>query len=180
MVLVKRQPFFFAKEGADIIAADLNQSEAEETAAAVKDIGRNAYAVAADLSKPDETYSMVDTALRAFNRLDILINNAGMPAIAGTALEITDMAAWDKLMAVNVRAVFQCSQRAALWMKDHGGGKIVNIGSQTAIAGVPYVNAYGPSKAAVTNMTRSNAVEWAKFKINVNCIAPCWVSTPRL
>ena len=176
----KATALLFAKEGADVAAADLNLNEAEETAFDIKKLGRKAYAVAADISKPDEAYAMVDNAIKALGGIDILVNNAGMPALPGSTFDITDMEAWDKLMAVNVRAVFQCSQRAALWMKEHGGGKIVNVGSQTGIAGVPYVNAYGPSKAAVINMTRSNAVEWAKFKINVNCVAPCWTSTPRL
>ena len=176
----KATALLFAQEGADVIAADLLIAEAEETAAAVRKAGRKAAAISADMSNPDETYAMIDNAIKAFDKLDILVNNAGMPAIPGKTFDITNMEAWDKLMAVNVRSVFQCSQRAALWMKEHGGGKIVNIGSQTGIAGVPYVNAYGPSKAAVINMTRSHAVEWAKFKINVNCVAPCWTLTQRL
>ena len=169
----------FAQEGADIVAADLDHVKAEETAAAVEKIGRKAFAIFVDLSKPDETYAMVDNAIKAFDGIDILVNNAGVPALPGSTFDITDMIAWDKLMAVNVRAVFQCSQRAAQWMKAHCGGKIVNMASQTGIAWVPYVNAYGPSKAAVINLTHSYAVEWAKFKINVNCVAPCWVRTPR-
>jgi len=62
----------------------------------------------------------------------------------------------------------------------HGGGKIINVASQTGIAGVPYVNTYGPSKAAVINITPSLAVEWAKYNINVKCVAPCWTRTRRL
>jgi NAD(P)-dependent dehydrogenase (short-subunit alcohol dehydrogenase family) len=90
------------------------------------------------------------------------------------------MEAWDQVMAINVRATFICSQRVAHWMTTHNGGKIINVASQTGIAGTPNINAYGPSKAAVINMTRSLAVEWAKYKINVNCVAPSWTRTRRL
>lgn len=170
----------FAHEGADVVAADLVLAEAEETAEAVKKAGRRAVALAADLAEPGQLYDMVEKALAAFEGLDILVNNAGVGKVPAPTLELDDIEAWDRVMAINVRGVFLCSQRVARWMKDHGGGKIVNVGSQTGIAGVPFINAYGPSKAAVTNMTRSLAVEWAKYKINVNCVAPCWTRTPRL
>jgi len=169
----------FAQEGADVVAADLDLAEAEETAAAVKESGRRAVALAADVSMPAEAYAMVDRAIDAFKGIDILVNNAGVGKVLAPTLELDDMEAWDRVMAVNVRAVFQCSQRAARWMKAHGGGKIVNVASRTGISGVPNINAYGPSKAAVINMTRSQAVEWAQYRINVNCVAPIWTRTPR-
>ncbi len=169
----------FAEEGAAAVAADLDLRDAEETAAAVRSRGGRAVAISADLSIPAETYAMVDEAIAAFNGLDILVNNAGTGKVLAPTLELEDMTAWDRVWAINVRAVFQCSQRAARWMKDHGGGKIVNVASRTGISGVPNINAYGPSKAAVINMTRSQAVEWAKHGINVNCVAPIWTRTPR-
>lgn len=173
----------FAKEGADVVAANLELPEAEETAEAIRKTGRRAVAIAADISKPDEIYAMVDRAIDAFGRIDILVNNAGVPAVpVANAFEIKGryVDAWDKVFEINVRATFLCCQRVGQWMTTHGGGKIVNVASQTGIAGVPYVNAYGPSKAAVINMTRSLAVEWAKYNINVNCVAPCWTRTRRL
>ena len=123
---------------------------------------------------------MVDSAIAAFDGLDIVINNAGVPKVHQPTLGLDDWEAWDNVWDINVRSVFISCQQAAVWMKEHGGGKIVNVGSQTGISGQPYVNAYGPSKAAIHNMTRSLAVEWAKFKINVNAVAPCWTRTPRL
>ena len=170
----------FAKEGADIVAANLELAEAEETAEVIRKIGRRAAAIAADISKPDEIHAMVDTAINAFGGIDVLVNNAGVGALNLPTFEIRDMEAWNKVFEINVRATFLCSQRVGQWMTTHGGGKIINVASQTGIAGVPYVNAYGPSKAAVINMTRSLAVEWAKYKINVNCVAPCWTRTRRL
>jgi NAD(P)-dependent dehydrogenase (short-subunit alcohol dehydrogenase family) len=157
--------------------------EAEETAEAVKKTGRRAIAIAADISKPKEINAIVDRAINDFGGINILVNNAGVPAVpVSSAFEIEGkhIEAWDRVFEINVRAAFLCSKRVAQWMVTHGGGKIVNVASQTGIAGVPYVNAYGPSKAAVINMTRSLAVEWAKYKINVNCVAPCWTRTHRL
>jgi len=173
----------FAQEGADIVAANLELSEAEATAEAMRRLGRKAVPIAADVSKPDEVYAMVDRAVSDFGGVDILVNNAGLPAVpVPDAFEIKGkyIEAWDKVFEVNVRATFLCCQRVGQWMTTHGGGKITNVASQTGIAGVPYVNAYGPSKAAVINMTRSLGVEWAKYKINVNCVAPCWTRTHRL
>ncbi|MCE5254841.1 MAG: SDR family oxidoreductase [Actinomycetia bacterium] len=170
----------FAQEGADVIATDLDPSQAEDTVGRLKTTGRRGVALAADLSRPHEVRAMIDKAVDAFGGIDILVNNAGVAKVPASTLELEDWEAWDRVMAVNVRATFQCSQLAARWMKSHDGGKIVNVASQTGIAGVPYINAYGPSKAAVINMTRSLAVEWAKYKINVNCVAPCWTRTRRL
>ena len=170
----------FAEEGADVVATDLDLAGAERTAAAVRSRGRRALGIAADIADPSQVPDMVDKAIGAFSGIDILVNNAGVGKVPVPTLELDDMEAWDRVMAINVRGVFQCSQHVARWMKDHGGGKIVNIGSQTGIAGAPNINAYGPSKAAVINMTRSLAVEWAKYKINVNCVAPCWTRTARL
>jgi NAD(P)-dependent dehydrogenase (short-subunit alcohol dehydrogenase family) len=169
----------FAQEGADIVATNLELPEVEETVEAVRKIGRKAAAIAADISKPDEAYSMVDRAINEFGGIHILVNNAGVGAMPAPTFELKDMEAWDKVMAINLRATFICSQRVAQWMTTHNGGKIVNVASQTGIAGTPNINAYGPSKAAVINMTRSLAVEWAKYKINVNCVAPCWTRTRR-
>jgi NAD(P)-dependent dehydrogenase (short-subunit alcohol dehydrogenase family) len=173
----------FAKEGADIVVANLELPEAEETAEAIRRVGRRAVAIAGDISNPEEIYAMVERAIDEFGGINILVNNAGVPAIpVRNAFEIKGkyIEAWDEVFEINVRATFLCCQRVGQWMTTHGGGKIVNVASQTGIAGVPYVNAYGPSKAAVINMTRSLAVEWAKYKINVNCVAPCWTRTRRL
>ncbi|MDH4269511.1 MAG: SDR family oxidoreductase [Dehalococcoidia bacterium] len=170
----------FAEEGADVVAANLELPEAEETAEAIRKTGRRAVVIAADISKPEEIHAMVDRAINAFGGIDILVNNAGVGALNVPTFEIRDMEAWNKVFEINVAAAFLCCQRVGHWMRTHGGGKIVNVTSITGIAGVPYVNAYGPSKAAMINMTRSLAVEWAKYKINVNCVAPCWTRTRRL
>ena len=176
----KATALLFAAEGAQVAAADLDLADAKAIVAEVTKSGGKAVSLAADLSDPQQVRAMMEQAIDALGGLDILVNNAGVPKVHQPTLGLDDWEAWDKVWDVNVRSVFISCQQAAAWMKEHGGGKIVNIGSQTGITGQPYVNAYGPSKAAIHNMTRSLAVEWAKFKINVNCVAPCWTRTPRL
>jgi NAD(P)-dependent dehydrogenase (short-subunit alcohol dehydrogenase family) len=173
----------FAEEGADVIVANLELPDAKETAKAIRKIGRRAVAIAADISKPEEIYAMVDRAINEFGTIDVLVNNAGVTSVpVPNAFEVKGeyIEAWNKVFEINVAAAFLCSQRVAQWMTTHGGGKIVNVASIAGVAGIPRVNAYGPSKAALINMTRSLAVEWAKYKINVNCVAPCWTRTRRL
>ncbi len=170
----------FAAEGADVVVANLERDDAEQTAEAVRELGRKAAVLIADLSDADATCAMIEGAIAELGGIDILVNNGGVGKVFAPTLDLTDMDAWDHVMAVNVRAAFICSQQAARWMSAHDGGKIVNVGSQTGVAGVPGVNVYGPSKAALHNMTRSQAVEWAKHGINVNCVAPCWTRTRRL
>ncbi len=138
----KATAILFAKEGADIVVANLELPEAAETAEAIRKIGGKVVVIAADISKPDEIYTMVDRAISEFGGVNILVNNAGLPAVSvPNAFEIKGkyIEAWDRVFEINVRATFLCSQRVGQWMKTHSGGKIVNVASQTGIAGVPYV-----------------------------------------
>jgi len=84
---------------------------------------------------------------------------------------------WDRTMSVNVRGVYLCCRQAAQWMTAHKTGKIINIASNFGMSGFPMRTAYSPSKAAVINMTKDLAVEWGKYSINVNCIAPGYTMT---
>ncbi|MBN1629060.1 MAG: SDR family oxidoreductase, partial [Thermoleophilia bacterium] len=149
----------FAEEGADVAVADLVLAEAGDTAAAAERLGRRAVPIVADILVPEQVRTMVDKAIETLGGVDILVNNAGVPKVPAATFDLDDMEAWDRVWAVNVRGTFLCSQHAARWMATHDGGKMVNLASQTGIAGSPNVNAYGPSKAAVINMTRSHAVE---------------------
>lgn len=106
----------FAKEGADIVVTNLELSEAEETAEAIRKIGRRAVVVAADISKPDEIYTMVDKAIDEFGGVNILVNNAGLPAVpVPNVFEIKGkyIETWNRVFEINVRATFLCSQRVA-------------------------------------------------------------------
>lgn len=168
----------FAGEGADIAVADINLSAAQGTVAAIKKIGRKAIAVQANVAETEDVDAMVSKVVKELGGLHILVNNAGIPQALIPALEQQSMEEWDRVVRVMLRGTFLCSQRAGRWMAKNGSGKIVNISSIAGIAGLARHTAYGPAKAGIINMTRVLAVEWAEYKINVNCIAPGYVRTP--
>jgi NAD(P)-dependent dehydrogenase (short-subunit alcohol dehydrogenase family) len=167
----------FAKEGADIGVNDIDLLSAEHTVAAVKQIGRRAIAIKADVFEPDAVDAMVDRVINELGGVHILVNNAGVP-IRGSMLEEQTVERWDRAVAVILRGTYLSSRRAGQWMSVHKTGKILNISSLAGIIGSPDHGGYGPAKAAVINLTRNLAVEWGKYNINVNCIAPGLINTP--
>jgi len=167
----------FAKEGADIGVNDIDLLSAEHTVAAVKQIGRRAIAIKADVFEPDAVDAMVDRVINELGGVHILVNNAGVP-LRGPMLEEQTVERWDRAVAVILRGTYLCSRRAGQWMSVHKTGKILNISSLAGIIGSPDHGGYGPAKAAVINLTRNLAVEWGKYNINVNCIAPGLINTP--
>jgi NAD(P)-dependent dehydrogenase (short-subunit alcohol dehydrogenase family) len=168
----------FAAEGASVVAADINCFAAEQTVEMIKSKGQKGVALEADISREDEVDGMIEKALREFGRLDILVNNAGVASGGPTVdFPLKDL---ERILNVNLRGTFLCSQRAGLWMVQNGGGRIVNITSTAGITGVEGGAAYGASKAGIISLTRSLAKEWAKYKIRVNAVAPSFVLTPML
>lgn len=166
----------FAAEGARIVVADKRRSSAEAVAADC--IARNAEAIAieSDVSQSADVKRMIEETVRAFGRIDVLVNNAGY-GIAGTVLE-TDEQAWDDLMGVNVRGVFLCSKHAIPVMQAQGGGTIVNTASVVAAVGVRNRAAYVASKGAVAALTRAIAIDHVGDGIRCNAIAPGTIDTP--
>ena len=167
----------FAKEGADIAVNDIDLSSAEQTAANVRQIGRRAITVKADVSEADAVDAMVDRVINELGGVHILVNNAGVP-IRGSMLEEQTVERWDRAVAVILRGTYLCSRQVGRWMSSQRFGKILNISSTAGIIGSPDHGGYGPAKAGVINLTRNLAVEWGKYNINVNCIAPGLVNTP--
>jgi len=163
--------FALAAEGADIGVNDADLSSAEATAKAVKKLGRRAIAIEADVSEADQVEEMVNRVIDELGGIHILVNNAGVfPEVVPTIEQSLEK--WDRTMSVNVRGTYLCCRQVGKWMIAHSMGKIINIASIAGMRGVPMRTAYAPSKAAVINMTQDLAVEWAKYNINVNCIAP--------
>ena len=167
----------FAKEGADIAAADINLQSAEGTAMSVKQIGQRAIAIRTNVAEVDEVDAMVDKVENELGGVHILVNNAGRASAGGPTIE-QSVEDWDKVVAVQLRGTYLCCRRAGRWMVAHRAGRVLNIASTAGIGGSQTVPGYGPSKAGIINMTRALAVEWGKYNINVNCLAPSWVLTP--
>ncbi len=161
-----------ANEGASVVATDINGKLAEQTSIDIRELGREAISVEADIGDIDDINRVVDETLDAFDRIDILVNNAGVTRHA----DIMDLTVedWDRIHRVNARGVFFCLQRVAREMIDGGhGGRIINIAS---IAGKGYSGtsnvAYAASKGAVVVMTQIAAHQLGGYDINVNSICP--------
>ena len=167
----------FAREGAKVFCADVNLAAAEETAAIIKGEGGEARAHAADVTKSAEVAAMVAACRKAYGPIDILDNNVGIAEVGGV-VEVSEQE-WDRVMAVNLKSAFLTMKHVIPLMLESGGGSIINISSIAAIryTGVPY-STYYASKAALSHLTRTTAVEYAAKKIRVNAILPGLMQTP--
>jgi NAD(P)-dependent dehydrogenase (short-subunit alcohol dehydrogenase family) len=171
----------FAKEGAKVVLADVSEEIVESAAADVRTAGGEATGVAADVSDEASAKRMVDHAIATYGRVDVLYNNAGIMPAADHSVVDTDVATWDKVMAVNVRGVFLGCKYAIPRMVDQGTGSVINVASFVAILGcsVPQ-DAYTASKGAVLALTRSLAVQFAPHGVRSNSISPGPIETPLL
>jgi NAD(P)-dependent dehydrogenase (short-subunit alcohol dehydrogenase family) len=161
----------FAGEGAKVVVADLLEAEGKEVVADIVKANGAAMFQRLDVSSEAEWKAVVDAAIAAYGKLDILVNDAGL---SGSAVEdLFDTEAWDRLMAVNSRGVFLGMKFAIPLMKAQGGGSIVNISSISGVAGQDYIHvAYNASKGAVRTLTKAAAVQHGPDNIRVNSIHP--------
>ena len=164
----------FARKGADIVAFDL--TEATELETYVTGLGRSFLGFAGSVTSKSDIQTMVDAAIEKFGTIDILVNCAGIGLIDHAENLSEDM--WDKTLNVNLKGPFLMSQTVGRTMIANKSGKIVNIASQAGIVAMDKHIAYGASKAALINMTKVLAFEWAKYNIQTNAISPTIVLTP--
>lgn len=166
-----------AGQGADVAVVDLDRESAEETARSVRELGSRSLVLQKDISSLPHIDAMISETLKAFGRIDILVNNAAVSPIAGI-LDTTE-AQWDQINLVNAKGAFFCMQRVARVLVEQGeGGRIVNIGSIAGKGYLPLNTAYAASKGAVIAMTKSAAGLLAKHRINVNSVCPGRTETP--
>jgi meso-butanediol dehydrogenase/(S,S)-butanediol dehydrogenase/diacetyl reductase len=167
----------FAKEGANVIVADLAQHAANTVAEEARAIGSgDSMAIQVDISDTASVTNMVDAIIEKFGRIDVLINNAGY-GFAGDVVT-TDEAAWDRLMAVNLKGVYLGSKYVIPHMARQGGGVIVNTASTGSIVGIRDRAAYCASKGAVASLTKCMALDHASDDIRVNAICPGTTDSP--
>lgn len=171
----------FAREGAKVVVAEVTEEAGQDTARTVTEAGGQATFVRADVSNEAEARAMVDHAITTFGRVDVLYNNAGIMPAADHSVIDTDVATWDKVMAVNVRGVFLGCKYAIPRMVEQGSGSVINIASFVALLGcsVPQ-DAYTASKGAILSLTRSLAVQFGPNGVRSNAICPGPVETPLL
>ena len=167
----------FAREGAQVFCVDRNAAAAEETVKIIAGEGGKAAAFTADVSRASEVEGMVAACLKTYGRIDVLDNNVGI-AEMGDVVEVNE-ASWDHVFAVNLKSAYFAMKHVIPVMKKQGGGSIINISSIASIRhlGISYVT-YGASKAAMNQMTRTTAVQYAPHHIRVNCILPGLMKTP--
>jgi NAD(P)-dependent dehydrogenase (short-subunit alcohol dehydrogenase family) len=171
----------FAREGAQVVAADLDEQAGHETEALARQEGLEVRFTRADVSREADCRAMVAMAEEAFGKLDVLYNNAGIFPEADHSVIDTEEAVWDRVLAVNVKGVYLACKYGIPAMQRAGGGSIVNIASFVALVGcsVPQ-DAYTASKGAVIALTRSLAVQFAPQGIRTNAICPGPIETPLL
>jgi NAD(P)-dependent dehydrogenase (short-subunit alcohol dehydrogenase family) len=164
-----------ARQGADVVIAELDQAGAKRTAEEVGALGRRAVATPTDVTSRADLRAMVDRAKAEFGRIDILVNNAGIYRAAAT-LDVTE-GHWDAIMTINAKAVFFASQAVLPTMIAQKSGRIVSLASMAGKIGSKTNLPYNASKAAVVSMTKSLALAHAADGIRVNCVCPGFVET---
>jgi 2-deoxy-D-gluconate 3-dehydrogenase len=162
-----------AQAGADV--ALVGRTPAEDTAAAIRDLGRRTLIVSADLSSIEPVQRIVDETVAGLGGLDILVNNAGIIRRAD-AVDFTE-ADWDAVVDTNLKSVFFLCQAAGRHMIAKGKGRIINIASMLTFQGGIRVPSYTASKSGIGGLTKLLANEWAKHGLSVNAIAPGYIAT---
>ena len=165
-----------AAHGADVAVADLAREQAEAVAADVQRAGRRSLALSADITDAASADRMVGDTLAELGRLEIFVNAVGLNVFAN-AFDLTE-SDWERVLRINLTGAFLASRAAARAMVPMGKGRIVNVASVTALRGSPGQAAYAAAKAALVNLTKSLALEWAQHGIRVNAISPVMTETP--
>jgi NAD(P)-dependent dehydrogenase (short-subunit alcohol dehydrogenase family) len=159
------------RAGCDVVVNyNTDERGAHATVEALAAMGRKAFAVRANVGSSADVQAMFDEVLGRVARLDILVNNAGVQTWK-SLLELTE-AEWDRVLDTNLKGCFLCTQRAALHMKEKGGGSIINIGSGCNKLAFPKLVDYTASKGGIEMFTKVAACELGPYKIRVNCVAP--------
>lgn len=164
-----------AAAGADVGLLARSLADLERVADEVRALGRSAVVARMDVTDAASVDTAVDEARERLDGLDVMVNNSGV-LTAAHALDTT-LADWDRVMNTNLRGTFSCCQAAGRYLTAQGSGKVINVASHFGLMAAPGFSAYCASKAAILQLTRVLALEWARFGVQVNAIAPGYVAT---
>jgi NAD(P)-dependent dehydrogenase (short-subunit alcohol dehydrogenase family) len=166
-----------AAAGADVVITNPRQDECDEVSQAFRNQGYKAVGIAADVCETDQIGAMVQKTIETFGKIDILVNNAGVGGEEKPILDTTGQD-WDFIQNIDLKGLYFTSKIIAQTMKDNGtGGRIINISSAAGILAAKYTSVYATAKAAVIHLTKVMANEWARYGINVNAVAPGYITT---
>ena len=167
----------FAREGATVVVNDVDLDLARPLVTELQRAGVPALPIAADVTARTDVEAMVNRVVGEFGRLDVLVNNAGVNRDAMSHKMTEEQ--WDQVLAVNLKGTFLCAQAVLAGMRERGWGRVINTSSVASLGNIGQAN-YAASKAGVIGLTRTLALEYAKYGITVNCVAPGPVMTRML
>ena len=175
--LGKSTALSLSESGAHVVVVSRTLPDVEATAREIQENGAKALPIAVDVTKEEDVVRMVETILREFKTIDILVNNVGT-FIGGPFLEFP-VDNWHKMLEINLTSTYLCSKVVGKHMVEKQKGKIINISSALGVFGARDSGAYCASKGGVIQLTKALAIEWAKYNINVNSIAPYSLETEK-
>ena len=166
----------FAREGASVVVADVNEKGAAETLDLILAEGGTARFIRTDVTSEENVRESIEAAVAPSGRIEVLVNDAGIVHMAGVV--DTKLEDWERVMNVNLRGMFFTCKHAIPYMQKQGGGAIVNIASIGSLVGILAHAAYNASKGGVVALSRQMAVDYGQNNIRVNCVAPTATDTP--